>query len=126
MNRREFTPTGVILGVNPRGLADRSVPVLRVDGADGKPRAVLFGAACHNTTLTGEHSVVSGDYAGFAQEHVRKRHPGAAALFVLGCAGDANPHPRGTVELARRRAVTPVPTTTRRAFRFTTFSQQVS
>src|SRR5438128_4839996 len=31
MNRREFTPNGVILGVNPRGLADRSVPVLRVD-----------------------------------------------------------------------------------------------
>src|SRR5262245_51882470 len=28
MNRREFTPNGIILGVNPRGLADRSVPVL--------------------------------------------------------------------------------------------------
>ena len=28
MNRREFTPRGVILGVNPRGLVDRSVPVL--------------------------------------------------------------------------------------------------
>src|SRR5438045_228677 len=31
MNRREFTPNGVILGVNPRGLADRGVPVLRVE-----------------------------------------------------------------------------------------------
>src|SRR4051794_32442678 len=29
MNRREFTPNGIILGVNARGLADRSVPVLR-------------------------------------------------------------------------------------------------
>src|SRR5262249_19621264 len=28
MNRREFTPDGIILGVNPRGLADRGVPVL--------------------------------------------------------------------------------------------------
>src|SRR5437667_160877 len=37
MNRREFTAGGIILGVNPRGLADRSVPVLRVDAADGKP-----------------------------------------------------------------------------------------
>ncbi len=32
MNRREFTiERGVILGVNPRGLADRSVPLLRID-----------------------------------------------------------------------------------------------
>ena len=37
MNRREFTiERGVILGVNPRGLADRSVPILRIDGADGQ------------------------------------------------------------------------------------------
>src|SRR5262249_12427716 len=42
MNRREFTPRGVILGVNPRGTADRTVPVLRIDGPDGKLRAVLF------------------------------------------------------------------------------------
>src|SRR5262245_40248027 len=49
MNRREPTPGGIILGVNPRGPVDRSVPVLRVDGAGGRPRAVLFGAACHNT-----------------------------------------------------------------------------
>ena len=36
MNRREFTARGVILGVNARGTADRSVPVLRIAGADGK------------------------------------------------------------------------------------------
>src|SRR5262245_1237166 len=35
MNRREFTlERGVILGVNPRGLADRSVPVLRIDSPE--------------------------------------------------------------------------------------------
>jgi neutral ceramidase len=64
MNRREFTPTGVILGVNARGLTDRSVPVLRVDDADGKLRAVLFGAAVHGTTLTGDNYQFCGDYAG--------------------------------------------------------------
>jgi hypothetical protein len=101
MNRREFTPAGVILGNNPRGLADRSVPVLRVDGPDGKLRAVLFGAASHNTTLTPSHHEVCGDYAGFAQTHVQERHPAVQAMFMLGCAGDANPYPRGTMELAR-------------------------
>jgi hypothetical protein len=106
MNRREFTPTGVILGVNPRGLADRSVPVLRIDGEDSKPRAILFGAAAHNTTLTGNHYDVSGDYAGFAQTYVNEKFPAAQTMFILGCAGDANPYPRGTVELVKEHGTT--------------------
>jgi hypothetical protein len=102
MNRREFTPRGVILGVNPRGLADRSVPILRIDDAGGKLRAVLFGAATHGTTLGPDNYQLCGDYAGFAQAFVEKQHPGARALFFLGCAGDSNPYPRGTMELTRR------------------------
>jgi hypothetical protein len=102
MNRREFTPRGVILGVNPRGLADRTVPVLRIDGADGKLRAVLFGAGTHNTTLTDTCYEVCGDYAGFAQTYVQEHHPGVQAMFMLGCAGDSNPYPRGNMDLARQ------------------------
>jgi hypothetical protein len=101
MNRRQFTPGGVILGFNPRGPADRTVPVLRIDGPDGKPRGVLFGAATHNTTLTGTCYEVCGDYAGFAQAHVQEHYPGAQAMFLLGCAGDSDPYPRGTMDLAR-------------------------
>ena len=102
MNRREFTPSGVILGANPRGLADRSVPVLQVAAADGTPRAVLFGAAVHNTTLVGNNYEICGDYAGFAQDLVQQRFPGAQAMFMLGCAGDADPYPRGNMELSRQ------------------------
>jgi hypothetical protein len=102
MNRREFTNDGIILGVNPRGLADRSVPVLRVDSADGKPLAVLFGAAVHNTTLGPDNLQISGDYAGFAQIYVQEKLPHTQAMFILGCAGDANPYPRGTMELAKK------------------------
>jgi hypothetical protein len=102
MNRREFTNGGIILGVNPRGLADRSVPVLRVDSADGKPLAILFGAAVHNTTLGPDNMQISGDYAGFAQAYVHEKYPKAQAMFMLGCSGDANPYPRGTMELARK------------------------
>ena len=100
MNRREFTPRGIILGVNARGTADRSVPVLRVDTREGKLRAVLFGAACHNTTLTDKDYMVCGDYARYAQTFVQTQHPAAQALFMIGCAGDANPYPRGSLELA--------------------------
>jgi len=101
MNRREFTiERGVILGVNPRGLADRSVPILRVDAADGKLRAVVMGATCHNTTLGPQDYQISGDYTGRAQRQLEAAHPGVETLFVQGCAGDANPYPRGSYAIA--------------------------
>ncbi|MBS1830451.1 MAG: neutral/alkaline non-lysosomal ceramidase N-terminal domain-containing protein, partial [Acidobacteria bacterium] len=104
MNRREFTPKGVILGANARGPADRTVPVLRIDDPSGRLRAIVFGAGSHNTTLTGDNMRVSGDYAGFAQLYLESRRPGIQAMFLTGCAGDANPYPRGTFDLARRHA----------------------
>ena len=102
MNRREFTERGVILGTNASGLADRTVPVLRVSSPDGELRAVVFGAGSHCTTLTGGNLKISGDYAGIAQGLLEESMDGVQAMFMTGCAGDANPHPRGTLDLARR------------------------
>jgi hypothetical protein len=103
MNRREFTSNGVILGRNPRGLADRTVPILRIDTtADHKPLAILFGCACHNTTLTGQNYALCGDYAGFAQSEIQEKLPGVQAMFITGCAADADPYPRGKMEDARQ------------------------
>jgi hypothetical protein len=103
MNRREFTvDRGVILGVNPSGQADRSVPVLRIEGSDGRPLAILFGAASHNTTLGASDYEISGDYAGHAQRLIEADQPRTQAMFILGCAGDANPYPRGSHEIAAR------------------------
>ena len=101
MNRREFTSRGVILGFNPRGHVDRSVPLLRIDRPDGTVLAVLFGAACHNTTLGSGDVQVSGDFAGYAQAELQRQLPGVQAMFMQGCAGDANPHPRGSEAIAR-------------------------
>ena len=101
VNRREPTANGMKIGVNPAGPFDPSVPVLKVTSADGKLRAVLFGYACHNTTLTGQFYQISGDYAGFAQAEMESAHPGAAALFIQLCGGDQNPNPRGSLQLAK-------------------------
>jgi putative membrane-bound dehydrogenase-like protein len=100
MNRREPTDKGIINGKNPTGPVDHSVPVMVVRGADGKPRAVVFGYACHNTTL--QYYKWCGDYAGFAQIEVEKAFPGATAMFWTGCGADANPQPRGTIELCQK------------------------
>jgi neutral ceramidase len=81
------------------GPVDRSVPVLRVDDGDGTTRAIVFGYACHNTTLQDGFVRFHGDYAGVAQAALEQRHHGATALFVTGCGADANPMPRGTLDL---------------------------
>jgi hypothetical protein len=99
MNRREPTPRGIVLGVNPRGCADRTVPVMRVE-ADGKPLAIVFGAAAH-AVASAQSDRVSGDYPGFAQAEIEQLFPGAQAMFMAGAAGDANAHPKTGIEDAR-------------------------
>ena len=106
INRREPTPEGIRIGVNPSGPTDPDVPVLRVTAQDGSILAVLFGYSCHNTTLTGAFYRLSGDYAGFAQLDLEQRHPGAAAMFLELCAGDQNPNPRGRLEVAEQHGHT--------------------
>jgi hypothetical protein len=100
MNRRLPVVDGWSNSPNPDGPVDHNVPVLKVEGPSGKPRAVLFGYACHNTTLS--FYQWCGDYAGFAQEFVERSNPGAVALFLAGCGGDQNPYPRGTLDQARQ------------------------
>lgn len=87
---------------NNNGTTDHDVPVLKVASVQGKVLAVLFGYACHNTTLVDDNKLFNGDYAGFAQIEIEKNNPGAVALFLMGCGGDQNPEPRGTLALATK------------------------
>lgn len=82
------------------GPVDHSVPVLSVTRPDGTLLAVLFGYACHPTTLS--FTTWCGDYPGFAQVELERAHPGATALFVNTCGGDQNPLPRRTVALCEQ------------------------
>jgi hypothetical protein len=102
VNRRQPSADGVKIGLNPNGPSDPDVPILKVTAPDGKLRAVLFGYACHNTTLTGEFYRISGDYAGFAQAGFERTNPGATAMFMQLCGADQNPNPRSTLEYAER------------------------
>lgn len=84
---------GKILGPH-----DHDLPLLAVHNAKGELRAVLFGYACHATVLSGYDWC--GDWPGYAQIEIERRHPGCLALFWAGCGADQNPLPRRTVELA--------------------------
>ena len=80
------------------GPVDHDVPLLVVRAADGSLRTVLFGYACHATVLGGMDWC--GDWPGFAQLEIERRHPETTAMFIAGCGADQNPLPRKTVELA--------------------------
>jgi neutral/alkaline ceramidase-like enzyme len=96
INRRVLGPEGWTgFGVTPNAPVDHTVPVIRITAPDGALRAILFGYACHNTTLTGQHYRISGDYSGYAQSELEK--DGQVALFFALCGGDQNPEPRTRV-----------------------------
>ncbi len=128
MNRRVFREDRVDFGENPEGPVDEDVPVLRVCApaeaavaeatVAGKrtarradeTRAILFGYACHGTTVGGsqlpsDFYAVSADYMGHAREDIEAAFPGVRALYMTGFGGDANPSPRGSLALARRHGL---------------------
>ena len=80
------------------GPVDHDVPLLAVRSPEGQLRTILFGYACHATVLSGMDWC--GDWPGFAQLEIERRHPDTIAMFMAGCGADQNPLPRRTVELA--------------------------
>ena len=65
---------------------DHDVPVLIAEGV-----GVLFGYACHNTTMPPADCLYSGDWAGFACERIEQEFPGHVAMFLMGAGADQNP-----------------------------------
>jgi neutral ceramidase len=91
----------VDFGVNPNGPVDHSLPVLKATDASGKVRAVLFGYACHCTTLGGEFNKICAEWTGYACDEIEQQSPGSIALAVIGCGADANPEPRRGLDDAK-------------------------
>jgi len=100
VNRRNNTPDEVLHSNDLQGPSDYSVPVFSVHSATGELKTLLFGYACHCTTLS--NNQWNGDYAGFAQLELEKKYPGCTAMFYASCGGDQNPEPRGLIEQAEQ------------------------
>ncbi|MCL5096546.1 MAG: neutral/alkaline non-lysosomal ceramidase N-terminal domain-containing protein [Candidatus Omnitrophica bacterium] len=107
MNRRLYRNGQVVFGDNPDGVVDWEVPVLRIRGTNDSVRAVLFGYACHGTSVRTDNDfyTVSGEYMAYARQQIEAMHPGAIAVFVAGMGADADPAPRGGLLAARRHGL---------------------
>jgi neutral ceramidase len=75
----------------PYGPVDPEFVLLRVDGADGQPRALLVHYATHAVVLGPTNCKYSADYPGAMQAKVEATLPGTQVMFVQGGAGDINP-----------------------------------
>jgi hypothetical protein len=80
---------------------DHDVPVLDCVNESGQRTAIVFGYACHNTTVPPDDLRYCADWAGFARNRLQHDNSGATALFISGAGADQHPEPHGSVELSR-------------------------
>jgi putative membrane-bound dehydrogenase-like protein len=88
-------------GINVEGPVQQRLPALRAVDKEDKLIALVANYACHCTTLGGGFNKVCGDWAGYAAEYLEADHAGATTLITIGCGADANPNPRGKLEMAQ-------------------------
>ncbi len=129
-NVESEVPELLAAGTALKGPVDHSVPVMTIHKAGNQLVAILFGYACHPTTLS--FKKWCGDYPGFAQIAIEKNHNGAMAMFFNSSGGDQNPLPRREVSLCEQYGnrlseavekvlqtqLKPVPSELRTAFEF--------
>lgn len=77
------------------GKYDKELFVLRVDGIDDTPIAVLFSYTAHPTALGSDNFLFSACFPGHAERFLEEVYPGIVAIFVNGAQGDVSPRAGG-------------------------------
>ncbi|HUT52078.1 MAG TPA: neutral/alkaline non-lysosomal ceramidase N-terminal domain-containing protein [bacterium] len=76
---------------NPENLIDPALTVIKVDGEDGSPIALLFHFATHGTVLSAQNLDLSADWSGAARAKVEAHAPGYVVMYMNGTEGDQAP-----------------------------------
>jgi neutral ceramidase len=91
INRRAIGPDGKArAGLNPAGIVDRRVKVLRIDHGDAvSPAGVIVSAVCHPNVLRSQNRQISADFVGLAKTFVERNLGGKTmAMYLQGTTGD--------------------------------------
>jgi hypothetical protein len=95
VNRNMLTADGWWLGADDQGPSDKSVAVVKFEGAGGRPIAVLLNYAVQSAIMDQSPmgaKAVTADLGGAAVQHVERQYGGdTVALFLVGAAGDQVP-----------------------------------
>jgi neutral ceramidase len=97
-NRRYLRPDGSLemfwrneTKISTTFPVDPAVGVIRVDGMDGKPLAVMVHYSCHPVVLGPDNLDYSADWPGEMRRYVEQQL-GGMAFFLQGAPGDINPY----------------------------------
>lgn len=100
VNRRMTTPDGrAAVGLDPDGVSDPTLTVVRLDGDDDRPVATVVHYACHPIVLGPDNTFVTPEYPGIVKRVVEAA-VGGHCLFVQGACGDVGPSELFVAELA--------------------------
>ena len=80
--------------LNPKGICDHRVKVLRLDDSDSMaPMAVIMHLVCHANVFRGENTEISGDFPGIAKLFIEQAYGNLTTpMFLQGCTGDIRPN----------------------------------
>ena len=76
---------------NPKNDIDPTLTLLRFDGPDGQPAAILYHFATHGTVMGSTNWEFSADWIGAARKKISAAYPGAVVLYFNGAQGDQAP-----------------------------------
>lgn len=83
---------GWMLGINPDGVSDKTVAVIKIEKSSGEPLAILSNYAVHGTVLGAGNLQISGDLPGATSRAVEKHYGDTiVAPWTSGAAGDQDP-----------------------------------
>lgn len=99
---------GVGLSRNRRGdpVIDPEIAVIRVDGIDHQPKAVVFNFAVHGTTIGAENMLFTSGCMGQARVELERRlGSDVVAVFLNGAEGDVAPNGQGGTDQWERARI---------------------
>jgi neutral ceramidase len=103
VNRRMMTPDGhTAVGLDPEGVSDPTITVVRLDAPEDRPVATIVHYACHPIILGPDNTFVTPEYPGIVKRVVEAA-VGGHCLFVQGACGDIGPSELFVADLATYR-----------------------
>ena len=101
-NRDMLTPHGWWTGLNPEGLSNKTMTVLRVENKNGQPLGFLVSygikpCAVDNAGMADNTRLISADVSGVCSKKLEK-HFGVPALFCVSAAADQVPREQAMLD----------------------------